>query len=74
MPKPEHASRDRHADNEYSYRRPLNLRELMPAIGIGVAVGVFAFYITRVLLQRTPLKLERQPKVRGRSVERSTGA
>jgi len=74
MPKPEHASRDRDADNAYSYRRRLNLRELLPAIGIGVAVGVFAFYITRVLLQRTPLKVERQPRVRGRGLERSAGA
>ena len=45
------------ADAEYSYRRPLRLRELLPAIGIGIGAGLFAFYVTRLLLQRTPLRI-----------------
>lgn len=43
-------------DAEYSYRRPLRLREMLPAIGIGIGVGVFTYYVTRLLLQRTPLR------------------
>jgi hypothetical protein len=39
----------------YVYRRPLAARELLPAVGVGVGVGLAAFYIARVLLQRTPL-------------------
>jgi hypothetical protein len=49
----------------YSYRRPLSLRELLPAMGVGIAAGLFAFYVTRLLSQRTPLKVERRPRVRG---------
>jgi hypothetical protein len=44
----------------YTYRRPLAVRELLPAIGAGVVVGVAAFYVARILLQRTPfLPVER---------------
>jgi hypothetical protein len=39
----------------YVYRRPLRAGELLPAIGIGVAAGVAAFYVARLFLQRTPL-------------------
>lgn len=68
MPSPEQAAPRRprpDADAEYFYRRQLRARELLPAIGIAVAAGLFAFYITRLLLQRTPLKVERRPRVRG---------
>ena len=64
MPKLEHLSRRPDADVEYSYRRALGVREMLPAIGIGVAVGVFAFYVTRVLLQRTPIEVDRRPNAR----------
>jgi hypothetical protein len=47
--------------DEYSYRRPLTPRELLPAIGIGVGAGLVAFYVARILLQRTPLRPERRP-------------
>lgn len=40
----------------YYYRRPVGARELLPAIGIGVAVGAAAFYVARLLLQRTPFE------------------
>lgn len=39
----------------YVYRRDLTLREVAPAIGVGVGVGAVAFYLARLLLQRTPL-------------------
>jgi hypothetical protein len=39
----------------YVYRRPLEGRELLPAIGVGVAAGLAAFYVARLFLERTPL-------------------
>jgi hypothetical protein len=39
----------------YVFRRPLSGAELLPAIGIGVAAGLTAFYVARLFLQRTPL-------------------
>ena len=51
----------------YSYRRPLGVRELLPAVGVGVGVGLLAFYVARVLLERTPLVTPPpRPPVRGR--------
>lgn len=50
------------AESEYYYRRSLRLRELLPAIGIGIGAGLAAFYVASVLLQRTPLRLDRRPK------------
>lgn len=41
--------------SEYVYRRHLEPRELLPAVGVGVGVGAVAFYIVYLLLQRTPL-------------------
>ena len=40
---------------EYVYRRALDARELLPALGVGVGVGALAFYVAYLLLQRTPL-------------------
>ena len=40
---------------DYVYRRELSLRELLPAIGVGIGAGAAAFYIARTLLQRTAL-------------------
>jgi hypothetical protein len=69
-------SRHRDAYAEYYYRRPLGIRELLPAIGVAVGAGLFAFYITRLLLQRTPLRVERGagrpgPSPKTRKLERS---
>jgi hypothetical protein len=33
---------------------------LLPAIGVAIGAGFFAFYITRLLLERTPLDVEPQ--------------
>ena len=46
---------------EYTYRRPLSVRELIPALGVGVAAGLAAFYIARILLERTPLDPAHRP-------------
>ncbi|HEY0971456.1 MAG TPA: hypothetical protein VGE02_10870 [Gemmatimonadales bacterium] len=40
---------------EYVYRRRLEPRELLPAVGAAVGVGLAAFYVARLFLQRTPL-------------------
>ena len=39
----------------YTYRRELKRGELIPAIGTGIAVGIAAFYVATLFLQRTPL-------------------
>jgi hypothetical protein len=39
----------------YVYRRPLAGSELLPAVGVGIAAGLAAFYVARLFLQRTPL-------------------
>jgi hypothetical protein len=39
----------------YVYRRPLSGRELLPALGVGVAAGLVAFYVARLFAERTPL-------------------
>jgi hypothetical protein len=41
--------------SDYFYRRELSLPQLLPAIGVAVGVGAAAFYVARILLQRTPL-------------------
>ena len=40
---------------DYYYRKDLTGTDLLPAIGIGVGVGIVGFYIARLLLQRTTL-------------------
>jgi len=39
----------------YVYRRPLEVRDLIPAIGAGIVTGLAAFYVARLFLERTPL-------------------
>jgi hypothetical protein len=39
----------------YVYRRPLSGPDLLPALGVGIAAGLAAFYVTRLFLERTPL-------------------
>ena len=75
MPTPDQTSpRRRDADGEYYYRRKLGLRDLLPAIGIAVGAGLFAFYVTRLLMQRTPLRIDQAAdrlRRRAKSLERS---
>ena len=46
------------AVDNYYYRRSLSARELLPAIGVGLAAGALGFYVARILLQRAPLTVE----------------
>jgi hypothetical protein len=61
--------------DEYYYRRSLTPRELVPALGVAVGVGLVAFYIARLLLERTPLRPERRPSTQRLSpiIRRSAG-
>lgn len=60
--------------DEYYYRRRLTPRELLPAAGLGVGVGLIAFYLAKVLLERTPLRPERRPSTQRPSpIRRSMG-
>lgn len=47
---------------EYTYRRPLTPRELLPALGVGLATGLAAFYIASIFLQRTTLDPAARPR------------
>lgn len=51
------ARQDIRPADEYHYRRPLGLRDLAPAIGVGVGAGLVAFYIARLFFERTPLRV-----------------
>ena len=44
--------------NVYYYRREIDARETLTAAGIAVGAGLAAFYLARLLLQRTPLARE----------------
>jgi hypothetical protein len=61
--------------DEYYYRRPLTPREVLPALGVGVGVGLIAFYLAKILVERTPLRPERRPPSQRPSptIRRSTG-
>lgn len=56
--------------SKYYYRRRIGGWELLPAIGIGIGAGVTAFYIARLLLQRTPIAPESRRVVAGRKLDR----
>jgi hypothetical protein len=47
--------------SEYVYRRQLDAREILPALGVGIGVGAVAFYVAYLFLQRTPLDPGRLP-------------
>jgi hypothetical protein len=49
---------------EYYYRRTLSVRELLPAVGVGIGAGAVAFYIAKLLLERTPLQPQGAPPSR----------
>lgn len=47
---------------EYTYQRPLSVREQLPAIGAGIVTGLLAFYVARIFIQRTPLDPGHRPE------------
>ena len=49
-------------DTEYVYRRRLDGGELLPAFGVAALAGLAAFYVARIMIQRTPLRPERRPR------------
>jgi hypothetical protein len=61
-PEPRHAARE-----SYSYRRRLRAPELLPVLAIAVGAGLFAFYVARLLKQRTAFvddSASRAPRIR----------
>jgi hypothetical protein len=49
---PLHEASDRHS---YYYRRSLTPRDVLMAAGVGIGVGMFAFYLATRFAQRTAL-------------------
>jgi hypothetical protein len=67
MPAPKlSVSRRRDTRAEYYYRRDLEVREMIPAVAVAIGAALLAFYITRLLLQRTPLRVDRGPRLASR--------
>ena len=67
---PLHEASDRH---NYYYRRPLNSEDFLPALVVGVGVGLAAFYVARLFRQRTLLIEEGSPAQVVRRRPRSAG-
>ncbi len=57
----------------YVYRRQLDARELIPAIGAGIVTGLAAFYVARLFLERTPLLPEERRAGKHHASGRATG-
>lgn len=57
----------------YTIRRPVSPSALLPAAGVGVAVGLAAFYLARLLLERQPLLTPAERERRAQALERRTG-
>jgi hypothetical protein len=60
---PLHEASDRHS---YYYRRSLTTRDFLMAAGVGIGVGVIAFYLTTRFAQRTPLVADEATRTPGR--------
>lgn len=53
----------------YYFRRELDSRETLTAAGLAVGAGLAAFYLVRILLQRTPIaRAEGIPQLDDRGV------
>jgi hypothetical protein len=68
---PLHEASDSHS---YYYRRSLTMRDYLLAAGVGVGVGMMAFYLATRFAQRTPLleqsnpaSLPRKQRMKGRA-------
>lgn len=59
--------------DNYVYRRKLNTRELIPAIGAGIVTGLAVFYVAKLFLERTPLLPEAQRLGKQNASGRATG-
>ena len=57
----------------YIYRRQLEPRELIPAIGAGIVTGLAAFYVAKLFLERTPLLPEEERLGKHHASGRATG-
>ena len=57
----------------YVYRRQLEPRDLIPAIGAGIVTGLAAFYVARLVLERTPLLPEEARLGKHHASGRATG-
>lgn len=66
------AQQDARLDH-YVYRRSLDARELIPAIGAGIVTGLAAFYVARLFLERTPLLPEDRRHGKLHASDRATG-
>ena len=52
----------------YTVRRSLGFGDLVPAISTGVALGFLGFYVTKLLLERTPLLSPAEKRKRARAM------
>ena len=53
----------------YYFRRELQARETLTAAGVAVGAGLAAFYLARMMLQRTPIAREQAiPQIDERGV------
>jgi hypothetical protein len=59
------------APKPYYYRKRLSLTEQLPAVGVAIGAGLAAFYVARLLLQRTPLERSARIASPGRALERA---
>lgn len=59
MPSPR--SRPESPATEYVYRRQPEPRELLPALGAALGVGLAVFYVARLFIQRTSLIADGSP-------------
>ena len=55
------ARRGPYVADRYYARRPLSSRELLPAVGVAVGVGLTAFYLAKVWMERVVLDEFRPP-------------
>lgn len=67
-------ARPRVTSEAYTYRRRLGLGELLPALGVGLGVGLVGFYVAKLLLERTPLDAPQPLPPRPPRVRRSAAA